>query len=366
MTGFYRYMLLLLGFFSMTKKTDGVQVNAARSGITSQSSTYGNWLSQNAIDGVSTSFTHTVSQANPWWRVDLQKTLSVDRVVITNRRDCCSERINGAEIRVGHIADIYRNPLCSVIPSIPAGASYTYSCGGMLGRYVYVVIPSASAILTLCEVEVYGDLSGNFALGKNATQSSTWYTWYAGHANDGNLGLLQPSTACSSTNYHNNPWWRVDLHNVYKVNRVIVTNRADCCLDQVNGAKIIIGNSLENNGNSNSICAVIPSIVASESAIFDCDYMEGRYVNLISPRNSTALPLCEVEVYGIGPWLKRSFVRIEFKSSASLTDSALRVDLLTQLQSALATRGISDVMLRWSQMPKQDKRQKQDVKRKCP
>lgn len=33
-----------------------------------------------------------------------------------------------------------------------------------------------------------------------------------------------------------------------------------------------------------------------------------------------------------GPWIKRSFVRIEFKSSASLTDSALRVDLLTQVR----------------------------------
>lgn len=92
---------------------------------------------------------------------------------------------------------------------------------------------------------------GNLALGKNATQSSTWETWYAGHSNDGNLGLSQPSIECSSTNYHNNPWWRVDLNNVYKVNRVIITNRGDWDTDQVNGAKIIIGNSLTDNGNSN-------------------------------------------------------------------------------------------------------------------
>ncbi|XP_051501834.1 fucolectin-7-like isoform X2 [Myxocyprinus asiaticus] len=299
MTGFYRYMLLLLGFFSMTKKSDGVEVNAARSGTTSQSSTDFNWYSQYATDGVSTSCTHTLIQANPWWRVDLLKTLSVDRLVVTNRPDCCAERINGAEIRVGHIADIYSNPVCCVIPSIPAGASYTCSCNGREGRYVYVVLPSASGVLTVCEVEVYGVLPENLALGKNATQSSTWYTWYAGHAIDGNRGLSQPSTWCSSTHYQNNPWWRVDLHNVYKVSRVVVTNRADCCLDQVNGVKILIGNSLEDNGNNNSMCAVIPSIAAGGSATFVCNYMEGRYVNLISPRNSTALPLCEVEVYGI-------------------------------------------------------------------
>ncbi len=46
---------------------------------------------------------------------------------------------------------------CAVIPAIPAGESYSYSCNGMEGRYVNLIIPGDMKILTLCEVEVYGE-----------------------------------------------------------------------------------------------------------------------------------------------------------------------------------------------------------------
>ena len=45
---------------------------------------------------------------------------------------------------------------CAVISSIPAGATYTFKCSGMEGRYVNIVIPGKKKILTLSEVEVYG------------------------------------------------------------------------------------------------------------------------------------------------------------------------------------------------------------------
>ena len=44
-----------------------------------------------------------------------------------------------------------------MIASIPAGATYTYKCSGMEGRYVSIVIPGNKKILTLVEVEVYGE-----------------------------------------------------------------------------------------------------------------------------------------------------------------------------------------------------------------
>ncbi len=44
---------------------------------------------------------------------------------------------------------------CAVIPAIPAGESYRYSCGAMEGRYVNLIIPGDMKTLTLCEVEVY-------------------------------------------------------------------------------------------------------------------------------------------------------------------------------------------------------------------
>lgn len=43
-----------------------------------------------------------------------------------------------------------------MILSIAAGASKTFACNGMEGRYVNVVIPGRRKYLTLCEVEVTG------------------------------------------------------------------------------------------------------------------------------------------------------------------------------------------------------------------
>ena len=62
-----------------------------------------------AVDGNSNtgfagnSCTHTrgSSHRNPWWRVDLEQVEPINEVYIVNRGDCCGERLNPFEIRVG-------------------------------------------------------------------------------------------------------------------------------------------------------------------------------------------------------------------------------------------------------------------------
>ena len=82
--------------------------NIARRGQVSQSSLYGKAVPQRAIDGNRASnwgqgsCTHTRNDRNPWWRLDLLKSYKINTVTITNRRDCCHKRINGAEIRIGN------------------------------------------------------------------------------------------------------------------------------------------------------------------------------------------------------------------------------------------------------------------------
>ncbi|XP_058639054.1 fucolectin-like [Onychostoma macrolepis] len=152
---FYKGLLFLLGFFSVQTKAEG-EVNVATWGTANQSSLYSNWSAQNALDGLNSTCTHTDTQSDPWWTLDLMKMYSVNRVTITNRRDCCDSRIDGAEIRIGNdSSDLLSNPVCAVVSTIPAGATYSYSCRGMEGRYVIVNIPGTSNILTLCEVGVY-------------------------------------------------------------------------------------------------------------------------------------------------------------------------------------------------------------------
>ncbi|XP_066434334.1 fucolectin-4-like [Eleutherodactylus coqui] len=162
--------LLLLGFLALTQaQTPGCSLQSgvndlALNGVASQISdlqlpTMG--YAKNAIDDVKDttykdgSCTHTTKTPNPWWQVDLQQVYSISKVIITNRLDCCSDRLLGAQVRIGNSPD-NNNPVCGTVTSL-ASATLPFCCNGMVGQYISVVIPGRSEYLTLCEVEVYGD-----------------------------------------------------------------------------------------------------------------------------------------------------------------------------------------------------------------
>lgn len=91
----------------------------------------------------------------------------------------------------------------------------------------------------------------NVALRGKAVQSSQYGRGYAERAIDGNRNGAYFDGSCSHTDGETNPWWRVDLLNVYRVSSVVITNRGDDLSERINEAEIHIGNSLENNGNDN-------------------------------------------------------------------------------------------------------------------
>ncbi|KAM9450172.1 fucolectin-like [Clarias gariepinus] len=139
-------------------------VDVALGGIATQSSTFsGTFYASMAIDGNTASNFYAYScsstnvQYNPWWRVNLLAVYDISNVIITNRGDCCPERMNGAEIRIGNslVNNGNSNPRCVVISSIPAGGTVNYTCK-MRGRYVNIVLPNMNQYLTICEVQVYG------------------------------------------------------------------------------------------------------------------------------------------------------------------------------------------------------------------
>ncbi|KAK7177212.1 hypothetical protein R3I93_001256 [Phoxinus phoxinus] len=318
-----------------------------------QSSTY-TFMADIAMDDCDICCTHTNTETNPWWRLDLMDLKSIQEVVITNRIDCCAERIDGAEIRIGNSLDDNgnNNPICAVISGIPAGLSVSYSCSGMEGRYVNVVIPGDSKSLTLCVVKVYD--TDYVKLTGNAVQSSVYQYWNAERAVDGRKYAPGAASFCAHTNEENSPWWRLDLLDEYYVSAVTITNRADSNIERINGAEIRIGSSLENNGNNNPICAVVQSIPAGGTLINLFPHTKGRYVNVVIPGANKVLTLCEVAVYGIMPVIKH-FVRIKFSSTSDPENDKL----LSQLQSALASRGITGVKLSWTKPPQRE--QKRDV-----
>ncbi|XP_056318528.1 fucolectin-4-like [Danio aesculapii] len=205
------------------------------------------------------------------------------------------------------------------------------------GSATYLQVPSE----TLTEEDV------NVALGGKATQSSTHNLWYAENAID---GIKNNWTKCSSTGYGTSPFWRLDLQEIYRVYRVVVTNRIDCCETDINGTEIRIGNSLENSGNNNPRCVIIHNIRRGQPYSFSCNGMVGRFVNLMIPGPEKVLTLCEVEVYGTVFMSSRSSVKINLQSSADLTDPEIRDKLLEKLASALKI----SVNVSWIQPPVED------------
>ncbi|XP_055506137.1 uncharacterized protein LOC129706143 [Leucoraja erinacea] len=353
------------------------------------------------------SCTHTNTTANPWWRVDLGRTFVIAAVRISNRLDCCRERILGAEVRIGISLedDGNSNRLCGTVQSVKD--MYTFMCDGFMGRYVNIRIPGTGKILTLCEVEVLGmrmpdmDKAGkcsecfvvmytenrtiksnlqpcgsvacelalvdecnifgptvNLAALGDATQSSDMEDASADRAIDNNKNTNALSGAsCTETTRSDSPWWRLNLREIYAVSVIKITNRMDCCSERLKGAEIRIGNSLHNNGNSNSLQRVkgdesprgtrncrcwnleqntndrsqetsvqemdrqcfqsgvisdygsdIVNLISSRCGIVNtsqqtiyvaCQGMSGQYVNIIIPGSQLILTLCEVEVFSI-------------------------------------------------------------------
>ncbi|XP_042345200.1 uncharacterized protein LOC121945204 [Plectropomus leopardus] len=285
--------------------------NVALRGKATQSDHFGNMagIAYNAIDGNRNSdfgagsCTHTFKRTEPWWRVDLLESYIITSIIITNRGDCCADRLDGAEIHIGNSLEGngVANPVAGVISHIPLGRSLKMTFTSLMeGRYVTVVLPGPNRTLTLCEVEVYGyraPTGENLALYGKATQSSVYPHGIAYNAIDGNRATFWSQGSCTYTNQDFNPWWRLDLGKTHKIFSVSITNYRDSNLQLV-GAEIRIGDSSENNGNSNPRCAVISRIPPAFTENFACNGMNGRYVNIIIPGRAEYLSLCEVEVYG--------------------------------------------------------------------
>ncbi|KAI4811411.1 hypothetical protein KUCAC02_014321 [Chaenocephalus aceratus] len=226
--------------------------NVAMRGKATQSNRYEFGFASNAIDGnrdnhfFSGSCSHTDKESNPWWRVDLLEPYVVTSVIISNRGDCCSERLWG-----------HRSTSATLLST--------------MGRYVTVHIPGEGKVVALCEVEVYGyhaPTEENLAIQGKAAQSSVYQTADASKAIDGNRASN----------------WITNRYGVH---------------ERLDGAEIRIGDSLVNNGAENPRFAVITSIPAGETAEFKVpNGMDGRYVYIGVPGRKEYLTLCEVEVFG--------------------------------------------------------------------
>ncbi|XP_028400307.1 uncharacterized protein LOC114523545 [Dendronephthya gigantea] len=133
---------------------------------TAQSSTWsGGGYAHHAVDGNRNTImvyngaaqcVHTLGGNREWWRVDFGETIPVARVAITNRGDCCWDRMRDFEIKVGDslINNGLVNPKCGDRHSIGIGTTSITCTPIMHGRYL-TIQSQISEDLNFCEVEVY-------------------------------------------------------------------------------------------------------------------------------------------------------------------------------------------------------------------
>ncbi|HEX7376265.1 MAG TPA: discoidin domain-containing protein, partial [Pirellulales bacterium] len=93
-------------------------------------------------------------------------------------------------------------------------------------RYVRIELPRTGT-LSLAEVEAYSG-GRNLARSGKATQKSTGYGGHASRVIDGNTsGSYDDGGASHTGNDISEPWWEVDLGDVYPLENIVVYNRTD-------------------------------------------------------------------------------------------------------------------------------------------
>ena len=148
--------------------------NLALNQSASQSSTYGDGVASIAVDGntdgngspwgAGASITHTQSDANPWWQVDLGQQADIQQVNIFNRTSCCLDRLSDFYVFVSDqpfsnsatVASLLNDPQVSnAFFSGQAGASENISLTAT-GRYVRIMLSASNGPLHIAEVQVMG------------------------------------------------------------------------------------------------------------------------------------------------------------------------------------------------------------------
>ncbi|HWO18473.1 MAG TPA: discoidin domain-containing protein [Kofleriaceae bacterium] len=264
--------------------------NLAAGKLTSQSSTYLGASASRAVDGntdgnySSGSVTHTNEEAQPWWQVDLGAVTDIGQVVLTNRTDCCSERLADFDLQVSSDAATWQT-VTSFSGAAPARTPLVVRASG---RYVRVRL-RGYGILSLAEVEVFQ--ARNLAAGKSASQSTTYLGASASRAIDGNTdGIYNNGSVTHTLLVELQPWWQVDLGSVMGVGDVVLYNRTDCCAERLTDFDIQLSNDGATWQNAAGLTGAAPT-----RSVFSIR-ASARYVR-VRLRNLGTLSLAEVQIF---------------------------------------------------------------------
>lgn len=121
-----------------------------------QSSTYQNLAAQTAlngriIDNSELDVSHTLSQPQAWWQVDLGASHDIGAVDVYTRTDCCSNRLTNFQVRLSPDGTNWTSTI-----AVPGQAAFPTRVDfqGATGRFVRVQLVGSN-FLSLTEVDVF-------------------------------------------------------------------------------------------------------------------------------------------------------------------------------------------------------------------
>jgi len=224
-----------------------------------RSSYYGGLGPENCVDGNYYSrhsgnvLCHTGNEKNPWFRVKLDGVHHVKMISVTNRSDCCQDRLKTSELLVGNSTTPTDNPVCENAVVDEGGF---YDCD-LWGEYVFVrrVTPKTTdSPYNLCEISVWGDR--NIApLGLASMQTT-----------DGDNDATKAQTPAPISNDYArtakysmtlidggvDPWWQLDLGLPgIPIKYVLLTPRVTSGENECNpGIEVLVGDDATPGANS--------------------------------------------------------------------------------------------------------------------
>jgi uncharacterized repeat protein (TIGR01451 family) len=185
--------------------------------------------------------------------------------------------------------------------AVAAGGNYTVTPSGAN----YAFTPASQSIIGLGANQVVNfAAASNLALGKTATQSSTYSTDVAGLAVDGNTDGVLSHGSMAVANYGASPWWQVDLGASSLVSSIVVWARTDCCTSWLSDYSVFVSDtpflatdtpttlqSRAGTWSSHQTTAPSPWVAIAAGGA------EGRYVR-VQLTGTNYLELAEVQVFG--------------------------------------------------------------------
>ncbi len=212
-----------------------VVINEVPTVTVSQSSTGFGGVASRAYDqdtnGVyrGNSVTHTNTEVEPWWTIDLAEQKFVDSVDIYNRTDCCTTRLSDfyvftSEQPFAHddVGTTLSDPNVHSEFFVGAADPVNTIAIGQDARYLRIQL-SGRAPLSLAEVVI------NEVATVTVSQSSTGFGGLASRAYDQDTNGVYRGNSVTHTNNTVEPWWTIDLAEQTDIGSVVIYNRTDCC-----------------------------------------------------------------------------------------------------------------------------------------